>query len=610
MKKINLEECKIIGGIILFLLGLILKNITLLSNILFILSYIIIGSEVVIESVKHIVKGKLFDESFLMTLATLGAFCIGEITEAVIVMLLFQIGEFLQDRAISKSKKSISNLMELKSETALVRRGIEELVVSLKDVQIGELVIVKAGEKIPLDGVVVEGETYLDTKALTGENIPVNVKVGDNILSGSINFDSPIVMKVLKSEAESTVTKILELIMNASDKKTKTEKFMTRFSKIYTPVVVLSALLIAIIPSILFGNISIWIYRAIIFLVLSCPCALVISIPLGFFYGIGQCSSIGMLVKGSTELELLGKVKSIAFDKTGTLTEGVFEVTEVNTTMEKELFLDYVFAVEQYSNHPIAHSILKFKTTFSDPKAEGVREIPGRGITGVLHGKNVLIGNYQLFEESKITAPKVEAIGTVLYVALDNDYVGYIVISDVIKENAKEMIKNLRKEHVDYLVMISGDRKETVSAISSKLTLDDCYSELLPTDKVSVMENLLKEKQRPFAFVGDGMNDAPVLALSDLGISMGGIGSDAAIEASDIVIMNDDLSVLSRGIKIARKSLSIIRFNITMAISVKVFVLFLGIFGISSIWFAIFADVGVTLLAILNSLRISSRKIV
>lgn len=610
MKKINLEECKIIGGIILFLLGLILKNITLLSNILFILSYIIIGSEVVIESVKHIVKGKLFDESFLMTLATLGAFCVGEITEAVIVMLLFQIGEFLQDRAISKSKKSISNLMELKSETALVRRGIEELVVSLKDVQIGELVIVKAGEKIPLDGVVVEGETYLDTKALTGENIPVNVKVGDNILSGSINFDSPIVMKVLKSEAESTVTKILELIMNASDKKTKTEKFMTRFSKIYTPVVVLSALLIAIIPSILFGNISIWIYRAIIFLVLSCPCALVISIPLGFFYGIGQCSSIGMLVKGSTELELLGKVKSIAFDKTGTLTEGVFEVTEVNTTMEKELFLDYVFAVEQYSNHPIAHSILKFKTTFSDPKAEGVREIPGRGITGVLHGKNVLIGNYQLFEESKITAPKVEAIGTVLYVALDNDYVGYIVISDVIKENAKEMIKNLRKEHVDYLVMISGDRKETVSAISSKLTLDDCYSELLPTDKVSVMENLLKEKQRPFAFVGDGMNDAPVLALSDLGISMGGIGSDAAIEASDIVIMNDDLSVLSRGIKIARKSLSIIRFNITMAISVKVFVLFLGIFGISSIWFAIFADVGVTLLAILNSLRISSRKIV
>ena len=608
MKKINLEECKIIGGIILFLLGLILKNITLLSNILFILSYIIIGYEVVIESVKHIVKGKLFDESFLMTLATLGAFCVGEITEAVIVMLLFQIGEFLQDRAISKSKKSISNLMELKSETALVRRGIEELVVSLKDVQIGELVIVKAGEKIPLDGVVVEGETYLDTKALTGENIPVNVKVGDNILSGSINFDSPIVMKVLKSEAESTVTKILELIMNASDKKTKTEKFMTRFSKIYTPVVVLSALLIAIIPSILFGNISIWIYRAIIFLVLSCPCALVISIPLGFFYGIGQCSSIGMLVKGSTELELLGKVKSIAFDKTGTLTEGVFEVTEVNTTMEKELFLDYVFAVEQYSNHPIAHSILKFKTTFSDPKAEGVREIPGRGITGVLHGKNVLIGNYQLFEESKITAPKVEAIGTVLYVALDNDYVGYIVISDVIKENAKEMIKNLRKEHVDYLVMISGDRKETVSAIS--LTLDDCYSELLPTDKVSVMENLLKEKQRPFAFVGDGMNDAPVLALSDLGISMGGIGSDAAIEASDIVIMNDDLSVLSRGIKIARKSLSIIRFNITMAISVKVFVLFLGIFGISSIWFAIFADVGVTLLAILNSLRISSRKIV
>ena len=610
MKKINLEECKIIGGIILFLLGLILKNITLLSNILFILSYIIIGYEVVIESVKHIVKGKLFDESFLMTLATLGAFCVGEITEAVIVMLLFQIGEFLQDRAISKSKKSISNLMELKSETALVRRGIEELVVSLKDVQIGELVIVKAGEKIPLDGVVVEGETYLDTKALTGENIPVNVKVGDNILSGSINFDSPIVMKVLKSEAESTVTKILELIMNASDKKTKTEKFMTRFSKIYTPVVVLSALLIAIIPSILFGNISIWIYRAIIFLVLSCPCALVISIPLGFFYGIGQCSSIGMLVKGSTELELLGKVKSIAFDKTGTLTEGVFEVTEVNTTMEKELFLDYVFAVEQYSNHPIAHSILKFKTTFSDPKAEGVREIPGRGITGVLHGKNVLIGNYQLFEESKITAPKVEAIGTVLYVALDNDYVGYIVISDVKKENAKEMIKNLRKEHVDYLVMISGDRKETVSAISSKLTLDDCYSELLPTDKVSVMENLLKEKQRPFAFVGDGMNDAPVLALSDLGISMGGIGSDAAIEASDIVIMNDDLSVLSRGIKIARKSLSIIRFNITMAISVKVFVLFLGIFGISSIWFAIFADVGVTLLAILNSLRISSRKIV
>lgn len=604
MKKIQFEEWKIIFSLIFFIAGLATRNIIWLSNSFSILSYLIIGYEVIFASIKNILKGELFDESFLMTLATIGAFCIGEIVEANIVMLLFQIGEYLQEQAISKSRNSIESLMELKSDSANIKRNETVVAVPLEEVKIGDQIVVKAGEKIPLDGVVVEGTSMIDTKALTGESVPVFVERESVVLSGCMNLEGIITIQVNKTASESTVSKILELIESSSDKKTKTEKFITRFSKVYTPIVVVLALLIAVIPSLITGDIATWIYRSIIFLVLSCPCALVISIPLGFFYGIGECSKIGLLIKGSTELEELAKMKSIAFDKTGTLTKGTFEVTKIESQIEEKEFLRYVLSLEQHSNHPIAHSILKLKT---DVLLNGidVKEIAGKGMIGKIDGKEVIVGSRNLMMQEKISVPEVQDLGTILFVALEHSYIGYLVIADQLKPNMKETIQKLRSQDISYLGVISGDLEQNVSSIASLLDLDEGYAELLPNEKVKVMESLIQKQQRPFAFVGDGMNDAPVLALADLGISMGGIGSDAAIEVSDIVVMHDDLSKLPIAIKIARKSLSIIHFNIVMAIVVKILVLLLGIIGISSIWFAIFADVGVTLLAILNSFRIS-----
>lgn len=606
MKKINFEEYKIIVSIFLFIIGLLIHQILWLSNIFLFISYFIIGYEVIINSFKNILKGELFDESFLMTLATIAAFFIGEIIEAVTVMILFQIGEYLQEKAISKSKNSISKLMELKCDSALLRTKNGDCSVPLENVKIDDMMIVKPGEKIPLDGVVVEGNSLLDTKALTGESVPIEVKRDYSVLSGSINLEGTLVIQVKKEMKESTVTKILELIETVADKKTKTEQFITRFSKIYTPIVVILAFLIAIIPSLITHEASTWIYRAIIFLVLSCPCALVISIPLGFFYGIGECSKVGVLVKGSAELETLGKLKSVAFDKTGTLTEGVFKVTKIETELDQQVFINYLASIEQYSNHPIARSILELDHTLF--AIEDQKEYAGKGIVGFLDGKEIMVGNNKLFLENKIEIPKVDSIGTVLFMSLDKKYIGHIIISDVIKKDAKESIQLLKKLGVSYLAIVSGDQQKIVSSVRKILELNEEYAELLPTEKVKIVEELIAKQKGPFGFVGDGMNDAPVLALTDLGISMGGIGSDAAIEASDIVVMNDDLKTIPLSIAIARKSLQIIKFNIVMAIVVKLLVLLLGVLGISSIWFAIFADVGVTILAILNSFRISKSK--
>lgn len=606
MKKISWEEWKLIISICLFIFGLLTTSIAWLSNLLIVLSYFIAGYEVILKSFKNILKGELFDECFLMTLATIGAFLIGEIIEATTVMVLFQVGEYLEEKAISKSRDSISKLMELKCDTAFIKKEKEQILMPLENVKVNDIMIVKPGERVPLDGIVIEGNSLLDMKALSGESIPVAVEVNSMVLSGSINLEGILHIRVQKEMKESTVTKILELVENASDKKTKTEQFMTRFSKIYTPIVVALALFIAVIPTMITHEPNVWIYRAIIFLVLSCPCALVISIPLGFFYGIGECSKVGALVKGSIELEKLGKLQSIAFDKTGTLTEGVFEVIEIQTVIEKQTFIDYICSIEQYSNHPIARSICTLNHSLLEIHSQ--KEIAGKGVVGYIDNREILIGNKKLFKEKEIVIPNVNSIGTLLFVALDKKYVGYIIISDIIKKNAKESISALRKLNLSYFGVVSGDQSEIVSNVKDSLGLDEGYAELLPTEKVQVVETLMKQNKQPLGFVGDGINDAPVLALSDLGISMGGIGSDAAIEASDIVIMNDNLKTIPMTVMIARKTLSIVKFNIIMAISIKIVVLLLGILGISSIWFAIFADVGVTMLAILNSLRISKSK--
>lgn len=431
------QEWKLIISTVLFLMSLFVSNIEWLFYSLIMISYLIVGYEVIIDSIKNILKREFFDENFLMVLATVGAIFIGEYHEALLVMLLFQIGEYLQEKAIAKSRRSISDLMELKSDTAMIQKDGKESIVPLKDVQLGDIMIVKPGENIPLDGKIIEGHSNIDMRALTGETIPVTVKPGDSILSGSINESGLLMVMVEKTEQESTVTKILELIEHASDKKTKTEKFMTKFSKIYTPTIVIFAFLIALIPSIITKDTSTWVYRSIIFLVLSCPCALVISIPLGFFSGIGACSKIGMLVKGSNELEKLSKIRSIAFDKTGTLTEGVFEVTKIETEMDVDQFLSYVIALEQYSNHPIAQSILKLKTNSSKVNVENIQEQPGKGIIGIVDNQHIMIGNDQLCAQEKIVVPTVETIGTILYVILEKKYIGHVIISDKIKEHAK-----------------------------------------------------------------------------------------------------------------------------------------------------------------------------
>ena len=607
MKK---RGIKIVISFVLFLIAFIFKfETTLINNILFILSYLIVGFEIVKKAFRNIIKGKVFDENFLMTVATIGAFFVGEFEEAVAVMLFYQVGELFQSYAVDKSRKSISSLMDIRPDYAFVIKNGKEEKVDPDDVKIGDIILVKPGEKIPLDGIIVDGKSFLDTKALTGESLPREVNVNDEVLSGSINLNSVIKIKVEKEFEESTVSKILDLVENASSKKSKSENFISKFAKYYTPTVVIIAVILAIVPPFFTGmNFSEWIYRALSFLVVSCPCALVISIPLSFFGGIGGASKLGILIKGSNYLEALAKTEVVVFDKTGTLTKGVFAVKNIENfnNFTKDQILKYAAYSENYSNHPIALSIKKeYGEEIVKEKIEKVEEIAGHGILSIVDGKTILVGNDKLLNENNVEYTKTDEIGTIVYVAVDNVYAGFIVVSDVIKEDSKIAIENLKKLNISKTVMLTGDKKQVGEYVAKELGIDEVHTELLPDEKVYKVEQLLKDKtdSGKLVFVGDGINDAPVLAMADIGISMGGIGSDAAIEASDVVLMTDEPSKISHAIKISKKTLKIVKENIIFAIFVKILVLVLTAFGISTMWEAVFADVGVSVIAILNALR-------
>lgn len=607
MKK---DVIKILIALALFLIAMVIKfENEWINNGIFIVSYIIVGFEILRKAVRNIFKGKVFDENFLMSIATLGAFAIGEFPEAVAVMLFYQVGELFQDYAVDKSRKSIASLMDIRPDYANIIRDGKEEKVDPSEVNIGDTTIIKPGEKVPLDGVVVDGKTTLDTKALTGESVPRGVEVGDQVLSGCINLNGVIKVKVTKEYGESTVSKILDLVENASSKKAKSENFITKFAAYYTPIVVIIAIILAIVPPLIIegANFQDWLYRALSFLVVSCPCALVISIPLSFFGGIGGASKMGVLVKGSNYLEALSNAEIMVFDKTGTLTEGVFEVQNVEPIgISKEELLKIAAYAEYYSNHPISKSIKKaYNKEIDEKEIIDSKEISGKGIEAKIGNQDVLAGNEKLMNEKGIEYTKCTHVGSVVYVAIDGKYVGHIVIADKIKEDAKRTIEELRKNNIKETVMLTGDRKNIGEAVAKELGIDKVYAELLPDGKVEKVEELLKTKspKGKLAFVGDGINDAPVLAMADIGIAMGGLGADSAIEAADIVIMTDQPSKIISAIKLSKKTMRIVRENIIFAIAVKVLVLILTAVGLSSMWQAVFADVGVSVIAILNALR-------
>ena len=608
MKK---KLIRIIIAFILFVFSLVIKfDNEWINNGEFIVSYIIVGFEIIRKALRNIIRGKVFDENFLMTVATIGAFGIGEFPEAVAVMLFYQVGELFQSYAVDKSRKSIASLMDIRPDYAnIYRNGIVEKV-NPDEVKIGDTIIVKPGEKIPLDGVIFEGQTTLDTKALTGESMPREAIEGDEVLSGCININGVIKIEVKKEFGESTVSKILDLVENASSKKSKSENFITKFAKYYTPVVVIIAVILAILPPLLISgqNFSDWIYKALSFLVVSCPCALVISIPLGFFGGIGGASKMGILIKGSNYLEALSNVETVVFDKTGTLTKGTFEVQKVNAIgISQDELLKIAAYSEHYSNHPISKSIKKaYGKDIDEKQIIKTQELSGHGISARIGEKDVLVGNEKLMNEHQISYTKCNDIGTILYVAIERKYVGYFLIADTIKEDSKNAINGLKKNNVKQTVMLTGDRKQVGEAVSKELGLDKVYTELLPDGKVEKVEELLKEKSEKgkLAFVGDGINDAPVLALADIGIAMGGLGADSAIEAADIVIMTDEPSKIVKAIKLSKKTMRIVKENIVFAIFIKVVVLILAAFGVSTMWEAVFADVGVSIISIINALRI------
>ncbi len=606
MKK---RAIKILIAFILFILAAAIKFPSIwINNILYLVSYLIVGLNILKKAVRNIFRGKVFDENFLMAVATLGAFAIGELSEAVAVMLFYQVGELFQSFAVDKSRKSISSLMNIRPDYANVLRNNKEEKVSPDDVKIGETIVIKPGEKIPLDGTVIEGKSSLDTKALTGESIPREVEKGDEILSGCINLNGVIKVNVSKGFGESTVSKILNLVENASSRKSKSENFITKFARYYTPIVVIIALFIAILPPILIKDATFadWIYRALSFLVVSCPCALVISIPLSFFGGIGGASKMGILIKGSNYLEALSNTEIVVFDKTGTLTEGVFEVQEINSIdISKDELLELAVHSENYSNHPISKSLKKaYGKEINEKIISKTEELSGRGISAVVDNKNILIGNEKLMNENKIKFEVCKEIGTILYVAIDGKYSGYILISDKIKQDSENTINSLKSKKIK-TVMLTGDKKEVGESVAAKLKIDSVYTELLPDGKVEKVEELIKQKSEKgkLAFAGDGINDAPVLALADIGIAMGGLGADSAIEAADIVIMTDEPSKISDAIKLSKKNMRIVKENIIFAISIKILVLILSAFGVSTMWEAVFADVGVAIIAILNALR-------
>ena len=591
-----------LAGIALLLLFDFNEPIRLIG---YLLIYLLIGYDVVKKAVMNIVKGKIFDENFLMSVATIGAMLIGEYPEAVAVMLFYQIGEYFQGLAVSHSRKSIRELMAICPETAHVQTAEGLMTVNPEDVQIGQFVLVKPGERVPLDGTIIEGESLVDTSALTGESVPKSVYVGETVLSGFINKNKPFLVQVEKSYENSTISKLLELVENASSKKAPAENFITKFARYYTPVVVGLAVLLAVLPPLVVSGaaFSEWIYRALTFLVISCPCALVISVPLSFFGGIGGASKIGVLVKGSNYLELLAQTETVVFDKTGTLTKGDFSIQTIDPTgIDPKKFMQYVASAEQFSTHPIAQSVLE---GYAGPllPTTNIQEFAGEGILAEVDGKQVLVGNHKLMERFEISFPSSQEIGTLLYLAIDQSYSGYLVIADTLKEDAVDALVQLKQAGVKNTVMLTGDSKKIADHIGKQVGVDKIYSELLPEDKVQRLEEILQRNNKKTAFVGDGINDAPVLARADVGIAMGGLGSDAAIEAADVVIMNDQPSKIAEAIHLAKKTLKIVKQNIVFAIGIKILVLALGAFGFASMGDAVFADVGVTVLAVLNAMR-------
>ncbi len=604
----NIVLARVILAIVLFSLAMIFTSAPTFKISLLGISYLIAGYDILIKALKNIIKGQVFDENFLMGIATLGAIGIKEYPEAVMVMVLYQIGEYLQDKAVEKSQNSITELMDIRPDYANIEKNGDLTKISPYEVKIGDTIIVKTGEKIPLDGIIIDGTATLDTSALTGESRPREAKIGDEAISGCINTNGLLKIRVTKEYGQSTVSKILDLVENASSKKTKTENFITKFAKIYTPVVVLAALFLAILPPLILGsNFSVWINRALTFLVISCPCALVISVPLGFFAGIGGASKCGILVKGSSYLELLSKPETIVFDKTGTLTQGCFKVVKIvqqeDTT--KEELLELTAYAESYSNHPIALSIKKaYDKNIDKNRISEISEIAGNGVRAEINGCSILVGNENLLKNHNISYQKANETGTIVYTAKNSKFLGYIVISDKLKEDAQKAIMELKKLKLQ-TVMLTGDTEESGLTVAKELNIDKAYTQLLPIDKVDKIEDIIeqKTKTKSVIFVGDGINDAPVLTRADVGIAMGGLGSDAAIEAADVVIMDDKPTKVATAIKIAKQTLTIVKENIAFALGIKVLFLILGAFGFVTMWGAVFADVGVTLIAVLNSLR-------
>lgn len=618
----NKKQKKVFIRILLAIFCLILIQFVKVNDYmtfaLYMIPYLIIGYDIMLKAVKGIKNKQVFDENFLMAVATIGAICLGEYKEGVAVMLFYQIGELFQSYAVGKSRRNISDLMDIRPDYANVedRQGQLEQI-DPDEVEIGTTIVVKPGEKIPIDGIVVEGSTTLNTSALTGESALRNVTVGDEVMSGCINQSGLIKIETTKEFGESTASKILELVENASSRKSKSENFISKFARIYTPVVCYSALALAVLPPLvrmLFMGLSPewtdWIFRALTFLVISCPCALVISIPLSFFAGIGGASKAGVLVKGSNYLETLSEVKCVVFDKTGTMTQGVFEVNKVvcmpDSGMDEKQLIEYAALAESYSSHPISKSLQKaYEKKVDQGRIKEVKEVSGHGVCAVIDGKKVMAGNEKLMKQEKISYQQPKEIGTIVHMAVDGKYAGYIVISDVLKESAKDAVTALKKLGMKKIVMLTGDNQNVAEQVAAELGIGDVYSELLPQDKVAQVERLLEEKgnKEKLAFVGDGINDAPVLSRADVGIAMGALGSDAAIEAADIVLMDDDPLKIAKAIKISKKCIRIVYENIYFAIGIKVICLILGAFGIANMWLAIFADVGVMVIAVLNAIR-------
>lgn len=598
----------LLAVMILFAFGFFLPEEYFWIRLVYYLTlYIIIGHKVLIKMVQNIQRGNLFDENFLMSIATLGAFLLGKFPEAVAVMLFYQIGEYFQDKATSQSRQSIARLMDIRSDKAWRLEGGETVQVDPETVRVADHILVKPGEKVPLDGLVREGRSILDTSALTGESLPREIGVGEDITSGVINLTSPLVIEVSKTFSQSTVNKILELVENASNKKAETERMITRFSRVYTPVVVGIAFLLASLPPLLgLGEWSTWLYRALTFLVISCPCALAVSVPMSFFGGLGGASKLGVLVKGGNYLEALAKLDTVVFDKTGTITKGIFAVdTVVNAEGVEDDILYLAAHLESYSNHPIANSIrTAYGQEVDENRVSQITELPGQGMSGRVDGRQLYLGNARLMEVQGIAYPAIDSTGTVLYLAEDSHFLGYFLITDQVKETSIEALKDLQAVGIKKTVLLSGDRQAVVDEFAQQFAFNDAFGDCLPQDKVSTFEEILTQSQQAVAFVGDGVNDAPVLARADVGIAMGGLGSDAAIESADVVLMDDDLGKLPQVIRLAKKTVRIAQQNMTLAIVVKLIFLVLSGLGISNMWEAIFADVGVTLLAVWNALRV------